>query len=74
MFSTESTEGLLPRVQRERDSANVVYTVDEALAYIGSGRFQFVLLVILGLSWFADATEILLLAFLGPDASSPVLI
>lgn len=74
MFSEESTDRLLPRVQSERDSASVVYSVDEALAHIGSGSFQFVLLVILGLSWFADATEILLLAFLGPDASSCVLI
>lgn len=67
MSSTESSP-LLPRT-RTIDGA---FTVDEALAYIGFGRFQVILLIVLGMAWFADATEILVLAFLGPDASSHV--
>eukprot|EP00210_Caulerpa_lentillifera_P009077 g8661.t1 len=54
---------LLPPTQ----SVSEIYTVDEALAHIGFGRFQIVLLFVLGMSWFADATEILVLSFLGPD-------
>lgn len=67
MSSTESPP-LLPRTQ----SVDGSFTVDEALAYIGFGRFQVILLVVLGMAWFADSTEILVLAFLGPDASSPL--
>lgn len=42
------------------------YTVDGAIDAIGFGRFQWLLMCVIGLSWVADAMEMMLLSFLGP--------
>lgn len=42
------------------------FTVDDALNEIGLGRFQYLMLCILGFTWVADLSEIILLAFLAP--------
>ena len=44
-------------------------TVDEALSHLGVGRFQWCMLFVLGFSYMADAGEMLLLSFLGPDVT-----
>jgi MFS family permease len=41
-------------------------SVDDVISHIGFGWFQARLLVLAGLSWMADATELLLLSFLSP--------
>jgi len=48
------------------DSLPRRFTVEDALNEIGLGRFQYLLLCILGLTWVADLSEIVLLAFLAP--------
>mmetsp|Transcript_12455 Transcript_12455/g.15002 ORF Transcript_12455/g.15002 Transcript_12455/m.15002 type:complete len:551 (+) Transcript_12455:138-1790(+) len=41
-------------------------TVDEALAKVGTGKFQYILLLIAGLAFSGDAIEVSLLTFLSP--------
>ncbi|TVU38331.1 hypothetical protein EJB05_11694, partial [Eragrostis curvula] len=43
------------------------YTTDEALSRLGFGRFQALLLVVLGTGWVAKAMEIMPLSFVGPS-------
>ncbi|TVU38330.1 hypothetical protein EJB05_11693, partial [Eragrostis curvula] len=43
------------------------YTTDEALSRVGFGRFQAMLLVVLGTGWIAEAMEIMLQSFVGPS-------
>ena len=43
------------------------WTVDETLAHIGKGRFQSLVFFMLGFAYTADAAEMLLLSFVGPD-------
>ncbi|CAK7345853.1 unnamed protein product [Dovyalis caffra] len=47
-----------------------VYTLDEALASVGFGKFQCLVLAYAGLGWFADAMEVMLLSFVGPVVKS----
>jgi MFS transporter, putative metabolite:H+ symporter len=42
-------------------------TVDEALAQIGTGPFQYRLLAIFGLVWAADAMQVLAIGFAAPS-------
>ena len=44
------------------------YTVEQAIDYIGFGKFQMVFLAVTGLSWLCDAMEMMLLSFIGPAA------
>ncbi|KAG6740145.1 hypothetical protein POTOM_057783 [Populus tomentosa] len=52
------------------DGENLVYTVDEALASVGFGKFQRPVLVYAGLAFFADAMEVMILSFVGPAVKS----
>ena len=46
-------------------------TIDEAIEHIGVGRFQWRLLLVNGLTWAADAMEVLMIGFLiGPVAAA----
>jgi MFS family permease len=42
------------------------FCVQEALDYIGFGKYQLYLLGFVGLAWMADAMEMMLLSFIGP--------
>jgi len=42
------------------------YTIDEAIDRIGFGRWQWMLMAVVGLCWIADSMEMMLLSFLGP--------
>nr|XP_043624604.1 organic cation/carnitine transporter 7-like isoform X2 [Erigeron canadensis] len=42
------------------------YTLDEALATIGFGKLQVIVLAYSGLGWVAEAMEMMLLSFVGP--------
>jgi hypothetical protein len=42
------------------------YTINDAIEYCGLGPFQFLMLFITGLSWAADAMELLLIGFVLP--------
>ena len=44
------------------------YTVEQAIDYIGFGKFQMAFLAVTGLSWLCDAMEMMLLSFIGPAA------
>ncbi|TVT99746.1 hypothetical protein EJB05_54871, partial [Eragrostis curvula] len=46
------------------------YTTDEALSRVGFGRFQAMLLVVLGTGWIAEAMEIMLQSFVGPSVKA----
>ncbi|TVT99744.1 hypothetical protein EJB05_54869 [Eragrostis curvula] len=46
------------------------YTTDEALSRLGFGRFQAMLLVVLGTGWIAEAMEIMLQSFVGPSVKA----
>ncbi|XP_071321888.1 synaptic vesicle 2-related protein-like [Trachinotus anak] len=43
------------------------FTVDEALEAIGFGKFQWKMSLLTGLSWVADAMEMMILSILGPQ-------
>jgi len=43
------------------DEDQLVYTLDDALASAGFGKFQFLVLAYAGLGWFAEAMEIMIL-------------
>ncbi|KAL6856024.1 hypothetical protein ACP4OV_018826 [Aristida adscensionis] len=46
------------------------YTTDEALSRLGFGRFQALLLGVLGTGWVAEAMEIMMLSFVGPSVKA----
>uniref|UniRef100_A0A914D2S7 Major facilitator superfamily (MFS) profile domain-containing protein n=1 Tax=Acrobeloides nanus TaxID=290746 RepID=A0A914D2S7_9BILA len=48
------------------DSANKIFTVDEAIDTLGFGKFQIMLSLLTGFAWMADAMEMMILAFLSP--------
>uniref|UniRef100_A0A3B5BAG8 Synaptic vesicle 2-related protein-like n=1 Tax=Stegastes partitus TaxID=144197 RepID=A0A3B5BAG8_9TELE len=54
-----SSEGLSPFTE--------TFTVDEALEAIGFGKFQWKISLLTGLSWVADAMEMMILSILGPQ-------
>ena len=43
-----------------------VFTVDDAVEYLGFGKFQLLLALLTGLAWMADAMEIMILSILSP--------
>jgi hypothetical protein len=45
---------------------NTTYSLEDCINYIGLGRFQWRLIIILGCCSMADAVEMMLLAILGP--------
>ncbi|KAL6657751.1 hypothetical protein ACP70R_005531 [Stipagrostis hirtigluma subsp. patula] len=49
------------------DAGEPTYTTDEALSRLGFGRFQALLLGVLGTGWVAEAMEIMMLSFVGPS-------
>ncbi|KAK5900919.1 hypothetical protein CgunFtcFv8_025839 [Champsocephalus gunnari] len=49
------------------DQHEETFTVDEALEAIGFGMFQWKLSVVTGLSWVADAMEMMILSILAPQ-------
>lgn len=52
------------------EEQGLVYTVDEALAAVGFGKFQGLVLAYAGLGLFAEATELMLISFVGPEVKS----
>jgi MFS family permease len=52
------------------DDEAPAYTLDEALACLGFGKFQGLVLAYAGLGWFAEAMELMLLSFVGPTVKS----
>ncbi|KAL2643699.1 hypothetical protein R1flu_011286 [Riccia fluitans] len=44
------------------------FTAEDAIDHIGFGTYQLLLVVYVGLTWVADATEMILLSFIGPAA------
>ncbi|OVA19338.1 General substrate transporter [Macleaya cordata] len=48
----------------------VTFTVDEALAKMGFGTFQGLVLAYAGMGWVAEAMEMMLLSFVGPAVQS----
>ncbi|KAL9268642.1 Organic cation/carnitine transporter 7-like protein [Drosera capensis] len=55
-----------PKMEDERPR----YTVDEALASVGFGKFQFLVLAYSGFGWVSEAMEMMLLSFVGPAVQS----
>ncbi|XP_034090093.1 synaptic vesicle 2-related protein-like isoform X1 [Gymnodraco acuticeps] len=49
------------------DQHEETFTVDEALEAIGFGKFQWKMSVVTGLSWVADAMEMMILSILAPQ-------
>ncbi|TVU46027.1 hypothetical protein EJB05_05543 [Eragrostis curvula] len=43
------------------------YTIDDALSAMGFGKFQALVLAYAGMGWVAEAMELMLLSFLGPQ-------
>ncbi len=71
MMTTTEEEGANAGAERifVGQSNNVnEYTVEQAIDYIGFGKFQMVFLAVTGLSWLCDAMEMMLLSFIGPAA------
>ncbi|GJZ02139.1 organic cation/carnitine transporter 7 isoform X1 [Tanacetum coccineum] len=46
------------------------YTVDDALAAVGFGKFQILVLMYAGMGWISEAMEMMLLSFVGPALQS----
>mgnify|MGYP003702650649 CR=1 FL=1 len=42
------------------------YTTDEALEFMGFGKFQLLVLAYAGMGWVVESMEIMLLSFVGP--------
>ncbi|XP_077566281.1 putative transporter SVOPL [Stigmatopora nigra] len=55
------------RHERTNDSAEATFTVEEAVEYVGFGRFHLLLFVILGSANIVEAMEIMLLAVISPE-------
>ncbi|KAG2385882.1 hypothetical protein C9374_003031 [Naegleria lovaniensis] len=53
------------------NSGKTIYiSCDEAIEYMGVGKFQIILLFICGIAWMADASEIMILSFIMPAVSN----
>lgn len=52
------------------DDHRLVYTLDEALTFMGFGKFQGLALAYSGLGWFSEAMEVMILSFVGPAVKS----
>jgi MFS family permease len=71
-----SVEGTIPEIAEEDQSTVTTelhprkLTVDEALDRVGTGRFQFYMLMIAGFAFAGDAIEVSLLTFLSPCVQS----
>ncbi|CAG9461743.1 unnamed protein product [Pedinophyceae sp. YPF-701] len=50
------------------EEEEAVFTVDDALSDMGFGKWQLLVLFYCGVAWSADAMEMMLLSFLGPEA------
>lgn len=50
--------------------SSAVYTLDEALSAIGFGNFQALILLYGALGWVAEAMELMILSFIGPELQS----
>ncbi|KAD3336839.1 hypothetical protein E3N88_32358 [Mikania micrantha] len=46
------------------------YSVDDALAAVGFGKFQILVLGYAGMGWISEAMEMMLLSFVGPALES----
>ncbi|KAK7815064.1 organic cation/carnitine transporter 7 [Quercus suber] len=46
------------------------YTVEEAIAAMGFGKFQILVLAYAGMGWISEAMEMMLLSFVGPALQS----
>ncbi|CAH1230704.1 SVOP [Branchiostoma lanceolatum] len=53
--------------QLEKDTSEDTFTVEDAVEAIGFGRFQIKLSILTGLSWMADAMEMMILSILSPQ-------
>ncbi|CAK7345864.1 unnamed protein product [Dovyalis caffra] len=56
--------------RRMQDGERMEYTLDDALASAGFGKYQFLVLAYAGLGWFTEAMEIMILSFVGPVVKS----
>ena len=67
-----SSERLLPMLDGRvsEDGADKTYTVEDAIDHVGTGPFQFGMLFYVGLIWFADAMELMMLSYIGPAVSN----
>lgn len=54
----------------DNDENGLEYTLDEALAEVGFGKFQVLVLVYAGLGSMAEAMEVMILSFIGPSVKS----
>ncbi|BBN12130.1 MFS transporter, VNT family, synaptic vesicle glycoprotein 2 [Marchantia polymorpha subsp. ruderalis] len=52
----------------EATSGDPVFTVEDAIEHVGFGKYQLILGIYVGLTWVADAAEMILLSFIGPAA------
>ncbi|KAD6454852.1 hypothetical protein E3N88_09558 [Mikania micrantha] len=63
-------------IQKRSPSSNVMgdkgqrYSVDDALAAVGFGKFQILVLGYAGMGWISEAMEMMLLSFVGPALES----
>ena len=48
------------------EDQSLLFTLDEALDAVGFGNFQALVLAFAGRGWFAEATEFMLITFVGP--------
>ncbi|GIY29069.1 synaptic vesicle 2-related protein [Caerostris extrusa] len=58
-------ETITAQTVAEKDSKNLVYSVDDAVNKAGYGIFQIKLTFLAGLGWLADAFEIFILSVIG---------
>ncbi|XP_063744912.1 synaptic vesicle 2-related protein-like isoform X3 [Eleginops maclovinus] len=65
--SRVDSEGKKSATMSGFDQNEETYTVDEALETIGFGKFQWKMSVVTGLSWVADAMEMMILCILSPQ-------
>ncbi|KAJ0965541.1 hypothetical protein J5N97_026679 [Dioscorea zingiberensis] len=54
----------------EMEEGSSTFTVDEALALTGFGKYQFLVLAYSGMGWISEAMEMMLLSFVGPAVQS----
>ncbi|KAK0572752.1 hypothetical protein LWI29_036677 [Acer saccharum] len=52
------------------DQRRVMYSIDEAFTHVGFGKYQGLVLVYAGLGLFAEATEMMILSFIGQAVKS----
>ena len=61
----------MTKIEDDDNESLIEYTVDEAIEHIGFGSFQWMMIMLCGAYWSADAMELMIMSYLLPAVAAP---